>query len=510
MNSPSRMTVGEAKKLLGLNGRGKPDSQAIEKAYTENIRQWSTAMSCALSPEDRERAADAIALLGEAKKVCLGSLSATVSTGPSYQAGHTTYSPPPPINPLLNWLTGLGWSMSSFWWSCLALIRRIRMSIGFPFLWFHSILGVFLSILSVFFKILSEYPKFRDILATVFVIVFLYLISGEDPETPPGNVPKNSNVTHTQETTDTKPKDLESNATLPIRSRPASKVEENKSKAANAPAHEPIGRRPGKRPTANMNPKEKEESDRVDIGKASIPGRDNGKARGKKPARKAETKRTSAPQATVNLLHEKDLEPRVNRKEREDTRVDMGKADIPERDNGKAQGKGPARKTEIKKVHAPKATVNLPPDKDLKLHVGRNNREYARIDVRKTGIPGKDSGKTRDKNTTREAETKRASTSQDNDTSEASDRDCLVLAMSAYRNSNYKQAMELATEAIRLSRFESILGQAHVIRGACHYRMKERRSARQEFIVAKFCGIRSIDSNVFPEGVVVFFERAER
>ena len=72
------MTIDDAKNLLGLSGRARVDLRTIENAYAEKMRQWSTALNSALAFDDRERAADAIALMNEAKKALSASLNTTI------------------------------------------------------------------------------------------------------------------------------------------------------------------------------------------------------------------------------------------------------------------------------------------------------------------------------------------------------------------------------------------------------------------------------------------------
>ena len=78
MSNSAAMTIDDAKSLLGLSGKARLDLRTIENAYVEKMRQWSTALNSALAFDDRERAADAIALMNEAKKVLSASLNTTI------------------------------------------------------------------------------------------------------------------------------------------------------------------------------------------------------------------------------------------------------------------------------------------------------------------------------------------------------------------------------------------------------------------------------------------------
>jgi len=64
------LSLREAKRLLGLRW-GLPSPNAVEEAYARKLSYWSGHLNGALSLKQRERASDAIAILQEAKKVCL-------------------------------------------------------------------------------------------------------------------------------------------------------------------------------------------------------------------------------------------------------------------------------------------------------------------------------------------------------------------------------------------------------------------------------------------------------
>jgi len=80
------LTDEEARELLGVRGKG-VSRAAVEQAYAEQLRRWATTMNSALSFEQRERASDAIALLADAKAVCLASLPARGMQGAARPAG---------------------------------------------------------------------------------------------------------------------------------------------------------------------------------------------------------------------------------------------------------------------------------------------------------------------------------------------------------------------------------------------------------------------------------------
>lgn len=63
----------EARELLDLPKTGRLKSTAIESKYNKLARYWTAQMNSALKKDERERAADVLALLQQAKVICLNS-----------------------------------------------------------------------------------------------------------------------------------------------------------------------------------------------------------------------------------------------------------------------------------------------------------------------------------------------------------------------------------------------------------------------------------------------------
>ena len=240
------MTIDDAKNLLGLNGKSRLDLRTIENAYVEKMRQWSTALNSALAFDDRERAADAIALMNEAKKALSASLNTTIR--PSWR--HQT-----PQNP---WWHGRGSSLN--FRSMTQMASNFQRSIK---TWFRTIantlhqiqnsINTSVRIVSAVFRTVIKTVEFiADVLQRLdarkvafliitLIAIFLYATSKESsarinqngsqyaedsPYVKKGNRPlPQKAIGHTM---------------LYIRTWPASRVRLNSSKVVFAPARQPV------------------------------------------------------------------------------------------------------------------------------------------------------------------------------------------------------------------------------------------------------------------------------
>ncbi len=127
-------------------------------------------------------------------------------------------------------------------------------------------------------------------------------------------------------------------------------------------------------------------------------------------------------------------------------------------------------------------------------------------DVDVPTIPWRDTGKEKKTNTPKKI--KKASPSRKKSEPEILVDEHISRAMSAYRSFHYEQGVRSATDAIKIAKTATEIGQAHVIRGACLYLMNDLSRAKQDFAVARLSGIESMDSNVFPHDMISFFERS--
>lgn len=153
MSNSVTLSLSEAKKLLGISGNGRPPQHAVEKSYAEKMKLWSPAMNGALTLRDRERAEDVIALLQEAKKLCLTSqVSGTAQP-------FATISPQPPIytaqpyapyfHSPRNRIMGFIYRVRVFIYRCNYAFYRCRMTFLSVISWWKDFIDRFIDILEV-------------------------------------------------------------------------------------------------------------------------------------------------------------------------------------------------------------------------------------------------------------------------------------------------------------------------------------------------------------------------
>ena len=128
MNNSTTLSLSEAKKLLGISD-GRPTQRTVEKSYAEKMKHWAPARNSALTLKDRERAEDVIALLQEARKLCL------TSHVPGAAQPFATVFPQPPIytaQPYFhspgNRIMGFVYRVRVFIYRCICAFYRCRMT----------------------------------------------------------------------------------------------------------------------------------------------------------------------------------------------------------------------------------------------------------------------------------------------------------------------------------------------------------------------------------------------
>ena len=107
MKSKPTFTLGEACRILGLNGQKRCSRADVDAAYVRQMKHWTTIINGAISRSERERASDVIVLLREAKALCMQefktrrfiNIPPSPPARPASKAAWQTARQPPPLQP---------------------------------------------------------------------------------------------------------------------------------------------------------------------------------------------------------------------------------------------------------------------------------------------------------------------------------------------------------------------------------------------------------------------------
>lgn len=167
MSKKHIMSYDEALSLLGLKRSTARSRKAVLAAYAQTHRRYTNALNAAITPEMRERAAAAVSLAHEAKKICLDDVSSrsqptTKTKSSSTSTRHTSSG------------TGTGGRIRDFfqtvWDVASAILKAIRILITSTGKLFRFLAEVTRELEA------AGIPKAVTIL--VFVVVILIVMNG--------------------------------------------------------------------------------------------------------------------------------------------------------------------------------------------------------------------------------------------------------------------------------------------------------------------------------------------
>ena len=270
MSNSTTLSLSEAKKLLGISD-GRPTQRTVEKSYAEKMKHWAPARNSALTLKDRERAEDVIALLQEARKLCL------TSHVPGAAQPFATVFPQPPIytaQPYFhspgNRIMGFVYRVRVFIYRCICAFYRCRMTFLSVISWWKDFIDRCIYIFEVIRIVFVAAAKIcaipftlplsilrggnntvgRKILAVGCVIGCLFLLNRFNHHFIEPSGVKDSAIINSSEATTTHRHYGAAKASpyscLLIRSWPASKVKLGWGKTIDAPARKSVKLRPGK------------------------------------------------------------------------------------------------------------------------------------------------------------------------------------------------------------------------------------------------------------------------